>query len=104
MPGGPPAGLGAALTRDDAGGKPSDRSVGAPVQRGILGSFVRSLHTMFLIGVPLAVVMSVGAVLLRQVPLRTSSALDRPDAEATAPSSQANAMVDSVIGATADPG
>ncbi len=48
------------------------------VQHGILESFVRSLHTMFLLGVPLAVVMFSIALLLKQIPLRTSSGLERP--------------------------
>lgn len=50
----------------------------APVQHGILESFVRSLHSMFLLGVPLAVVMLVSTLLLKQIPLRTSSGLERP--------------------------
>ena len=48
------------------------------VQHGILESFVRSLHSMFLLGVPLAVVMFSIALLLKQIPLRTSSGLERP--------------------------
>ena len=75
-----------------------------PIQHGILESFVRSLHTMFLIGVPLAVVMLVGTLLLKQVPLRTSSALDRPDAEATALDTDEDLMADSSVGALPDPG
>ncbi|HXW39299.1 MAG TPA: MDR family MFS transporter [Acidimicrobiales bacterium] len=51
------------------------------VQHGILEAFVRSLHSMFLIGVPVALVMLVGAVLLKQVRLRTSSALERSGQE-----------------------
>jgi hypothetical protein len=54
------------------------------VQHGILEAFVRSLHTMFLIGVPIAVVMLAGALMLKQVKLRTSSALERAAADANA--------------------
>jgi EmrB/QacA subfamily drug resistance transporter len=49
-----------------------------PVQQGILESFVRSLHSVFLIGVPLAAGMFVLTLLLKQVPLRTDSGLERP--------------------------
>ena len=48
------------------------------VQHGILESFVRSLHTMFLVGVPLALVMLGTSLLLKQVKLRTDSGLERP--------------------------
>ncbi len=51
------------------------------VQHGILEAFVRSLHSMFLVGVPFAVAMLVGALLLKQVRLRTSSALERVAAD-----------------------
>ncbi len=47
------------------------------VQHGILDAFVRSLHSMFLIGIPLAIAMLVGSTLLKQLRLRTSSALER---------------------------
>ena len=49
-----------------------------PVQQGILESFVRSLHSVFLLGVPLAVVMFGLTLLLKQATLRTASGLDRP--------------------------
>ncbi|HWD51543.1 MAG TPA: MDR family MFS transporter [Acidimicrobiales bacterium] len=50
----------------------------AAVQHGILESFVRSLHSMFLVGVPIAVAMCVLTLFLREVKLRTSSGLERP--------------------------
>ncbi|MBV8463528.1 MAG: MFS transporter [Acidimicrobiales bacterium] len=50
-------------------------------QHGILEAFVRSLHTMFLIGVPVTIAMFVGTLLLKQVRLRTSSALERTSHE-----------------------
>jgi hypothetical protein len=49
-----------------------------PVQQGILESFVRSLHSVFLLGVPLAVVMFGLTLLLKQATLRTASGLERP--------------------------
>jgi EmrB/QacA subfamily drug resistance transporter len=49
-----------------------------PVQEGILESFVRSLHSLFLLGVPLAAAMFLLTLCLKQVALRTSSGLDRP--------------------------
>ena len=49
-----------------------------PVQHGILESFVRSLHSVFLLGVPIALVMFGLTLLLKQVKLRTSSGLERP--------------------------
>ena len=48
------------------------------VQHGILESFVRSLHSMFLVGVPLAVVMFVLTLFLKEVRLRSTSGLERP--------------------------
>jgi hypothetical protein len=48
------------------------------VQYGILDSFVRSLHTVFLIGVPIAAVMLVATLFLKQLPLRSVSGLQRP--------------------------
>jgi EmrB/QacA subfamily drug resistance transporter len=48
------------------------------VQHGILESFVRSLHTMFLVGVPVAAVMFALTFFIREVKLRTSSGLERP--------------------------
>ena len=50
-----------------------------PVQHGILDSFVRSLHTVFLIGVPIAMVMLVATLFLKQLPLR--SVVGSPAAE-----------------------
>ena len=44
----------------------------------MLESFVRSLHTVFLIGVPLAVLMLVATLFLKEVPLRSTSGLNRP--------------------------
>lgn len=48
------------------------------MQYGILESFVRSLHTVFLLGVPIAMAMCVGTLLLKQLPLRSVSGLQRP--------------------------
>jgi EmrB/QacA subfamily drug resistance transporter len=48
------------------------------VRQGILEAFVRSLHTVFLVGVPLAAVTFVLAILLKEARLRTDSGLDRP--------------------------
>ena len=48
------------------------------MQHGILDSFVRSLHTVFLVGVPIAMAMLVATLFLKQLPLRSSSGLERP--------------------------
>ena len=48
------------------------------VQHGILDSFVRSLHTVFLIGVPVAALMLGASFFLKQHSLRSSSGLERP--------------------------
>ncbi len=48
------------------------------VQHGILESFVRSLHSVFLLGVPLAAVMFTLTLFLKEVRLRTASGLERP--------------------------
>ena len=39
---------------------------------------MRSLHTVFLVGVPIAVVMLIAALFLKQLPLRSDSGLERP--------------------------
>ena len=48
------------------------------IQHGILDSFVRSLHTVFLVGVPLAAVTFVLTLFLKEIRLRTDSGLERP--------------------------
>jgi EmrB/QacA subfamily drug resistance transporter len=48
------------------------------VQHGILDAFVRSLHSVFLVGVPIAAVMLVATLFLKQLPLRSTSGLERP--------------------------
>ena len=48
------------------------------VQHGILESFVRSLHTMFLVGVPVAAATFALTLFLREMKLRTKSGLERP--------------------------
>jgi len=48
------------------------------MQHGILDSFVRSLHTVFLVGVPIATITFVATLFLKQVPLRSASGLERP--------------------------
>ena len=48
------------------------------VQQGILESFVRSLHTVFLVGVPLAGITFVLTLFLKEIRLRTDSGLERP--------------------------
>jgi EmrB/QacA subfamily drug resistance transporter len=48
------------------------------IQHGILESFVRSLHTVFLVGVPLAAMTFGLTLLLKEVKLRTASGLERP--------------------------
>ncbi len=47
------------------------------VQHGVLESFVRSIHSVFLIGVPIAVVMFVLTLFLKQTTLRSTSGLER---------------------------
>jgi EmrB/QacA subfamily drug resistance transporter len=48
------------------------------IQEGILESFVRSIHTVFLVGVPLAGLTFVITLFLKEVRLRTDSGLERP--------------------------
>jgi EmrB/QacA subfamily drug resistance transporter len=48
------------------------------VQHGILEAFVRSLHSVFLLGVPLATVMFTLTLFLKEVRLRSTSGLERP--------------------------
>jgi len=55
------------------------------VGHGILESFVRSLHSVFLLGVPLAVVFLGLTLLLKESRLRTESALERPSGAGATP-------------------
>ncbi len=48
------------------------------VQHGILDAFVRSLHSVFLVGVPLAMALFAVTLFLKEVPLRSASGLQRP--------------------------
>ncbi len=48
-----------------------------PVRHGVLESFVQSLHTVFLVGVPIAIAMLCLTLLLKQRKLRTVSGLER---------------------------
>ena len=48
------------------------------VQHGILESFVRSLHAVFLLGVPLAAVMFALTLFLKEVRLRSTSGPGAP--------------------------
>jgi len=48
------------------------------VQQGVLESYVRSLHSVFLLGVPLAAGLFCLSLLLKQTDLRTHSGLERP--------------------------
>jgi hypothetical protein len=48
------------------------------IQHGILESLMRSLHTVFLVGVPLAEVTFVLTLFLKEVHLRTDSGLEHP--------------------------
>jgi hypothetical protein len=50
----------------------------APIREGILESFVRAIHSVFLVGVPIAIVMFFLCLLLKENKLRTSSGLERP--------------------------
>ncbi len=65
------------------------------VGHGILESFVRSLHSVFLLGVPLAVVFLGLTLLLKETRLRTDSPLERPSGVAATP--------DAAITATSPP-
>lgn len=69
------------------------------VQYGILDAFVRSLHTVFLVGVPIALGMFVAALFLKQLPLRSSSGLERPS-EDLAMSMGEVGSADAELGAT----
>ena len=54
------------------------RAFPSAVQHGVLESFIRSLHSVFLLGVPLATVMFALTLFLKEVRLRSTSGLERP--------------------------
>jgi MFS family permease len=49
------------------------RALAAPVRSGVVVSFVHSLHTVFMVGIPVAAVAFVLATLLPDIPLRRHS-------------------------------
>jgi EmrB/QacA subfamily drug resistance transporter len=59
-------------------GKAELHSLPPAMRHVVLDAFVRALHTVFLIGVPIAFGMFVAALFLKQLPLRSSSGLQRP--------------------------
>lgn len=74
------------------------------VQHGILESFVRSLNSVFLLGVPLAAVMFGFTLLLKQVTLRTASGLERPSEDIALAGGEAGTGDADLAGHLADPG
>jgi hypothetical protein len=63
----------------------SVRALAAPVRAGIEVSFVHSLHTVFLVGIPVAAAAFVLAILLPDLPLRQHAYIgqDEPALEGT---------------------
>ncbi len=49
-----------------------------PVEQGIINAFVHAINEVYLLGIPIAVAMFLMTLLLKQVPLRTASGLNRP--------------------------
>ena len=54
------------------------RQLPAPVQHGVLDALARSIHVVFLFGVPLMVIAFFITWLLREVPLRETAHLTVP--------------------------
>ena len=48
------------------------------MREGVADAFARSLHTVFLVCVPVAVVGLVLTIMLREIPLRAHAALESP--------------------------
>ncbi len=59
------------------------RALPPPVRAGVVDSFVRSLHVVFIVGIPLAALALVCAVLLKEIPL-TGTVVSAPAASAAA--------------------
>jgi EmrB/QacA subfamily drug resistance transporter len=59
----------------------SVRALPGPVRSGVVLSFVHSLHTVFLVGIPVAVAAFVLATFLRDLPLRRQSHIGTEDRE-----------------------
>ncbi|GAA3088465.1 MDR family MFS transporter [Streptosporangium carneum] len=57
----------------------------APVLNVILEAFTRAIHTVFLVGVPIAVLAAVAALMLKELPLRSAQAAPATPADPTAP-------------------
>ena len=76
-----PSGSHAHVTASVVSAPQAVRALPAPVRSGIVLSFVQSLHTVFLVGIPVAVVAFVLATVLRDLPLRRQShiGLDQPE-------------------------
>ncbi len=57
----------------------------APVLQVILEAFTRAIHTVFLVGVPIAVLAAVAALMLKELPLRSSQPVPARPTDPTAP-------------------
>jgi EmrB/QacA subfamily drug resistance transporter len=63
----------------------SVQALPAPFRAGIVESFVHSLHTVFLVGIPVAAVAFLLAILLPDLPLRRQAHIGGVDTEANPP-------------------
>jgi MFS family permease len=63
----------------------SVQALPAPIRAGIVQSFVHSLHAVFLVGIPVALVAFLLAILLPDLPLRRDSHIGGLDPEVVAP-------------------
>jgi MFS family permease len=68
-----PGGVHAHVSASFVSSPQSVRALAAPIQSGVVESFVHSLHTVFLVGIPVAAVAFVLATLLPDIPLRRHS-------------------------------
>jgi len=75
------------------------RALPPPVRAGVVDSFVRSLHVVFIVGIPLAALALVCAVLLKEIPL-TGTVVSAPadSAAAGAPEPAPEASPASAVG------
>jgi len=76
-----PGGVHTHVTASFVSSPQSVRALAAPIRSGVIQSFVHSLHTVFVVGVPVAVAAFLLATLLPEVPLRrhTHIGMEEPD-------------------------
>jgi hypothetical protein len=82
------------------------RALPPPVRMGVVDSFVHSLNTVFVVGVPIAIAALILALFLKEIRLRDTSHFEllAEGDGADGPAAPAPALAEATVGAVAEPG